>query len=153
MKKKEDPDSFWRDYEEKTNEKVLANSLGRYIQGREEFDSRGWTNLWGLTIASSGGFRFHHFPQAGWFTSLTGHAGREAPKEKTFFIPKEKIISLRSIEESRWWAKIFSASAPRLIIHYQDEMENEQQLTLEVDFKIRELVTKLTELIQNNDLP
>ena len=140
MKKQEDPDVFWREYEEKINEKVLARSLGRYISGWEEFDSRGWTDIWGLAIATSGGFRFHHFPQSGWFTSLTGFTGREAPKEKTFFIQKEKIVTARSLEDTRWWVKIFKTYSPQLIIQYRDEAENEKKLLLETDFQLNDLV-------------
>ena len=133
-KKEKESGVFWREYEEKTGEKVLARGLGQYISGWEEFDSRGWTSIWGLVIASSGGFRFHHFAQQSWFEALSQFTGREAPKEKTIFIPKEKIISARLDIESKWWKKIFNSRAPRLLIQYRDEAENERSLLLEADF-------------------
>jgi hypothetical protein len=77
-KASKDPDDFWRDYEEKSGEKILSRALGQYISGWEEFDNQGWTSIWGLVIASSGGFRFHHFPQTSWFDALTRFSGQEA---------------------------------------------------------------------------
>ena len=129
--KTQNPDDFWREFEEKTGEKVLARSLGQYISGWEEFDSRRWTALWGLIISTSGGFRFHHFPQQSWLETLSRN--HEAPKEKTIFIPQEKIISAQLLVESRWWKKIFSASPPQLLIRYRDETGGEKQLLLEAD--------------------
>jgi hypothetical protein len=123
---------FWREYEEKTGEKVLARGLGRYVSGWEEFDSNGLTSIWGLIIASSGGFRFHHFPQRSWLYSLIGGGGREEPKEKTIFIPKEKIISAEIIAETKWWKKIFASSPPHLVIGYHDG-DNTRRLLLEVE--------------------
>jgi len=127
-------DEFWQEYEEKIGEKVLARSLGKYMSGWEEFDSKGWNSIWGLIIATSGGFRFHHFPQQGWLQLLANFGSREAPKEKTFFIQKERIISARLIRETRWWKKILSATSPQLIVHYRDETGNERQLLTEVDY-------------------
>jgi hypothetical protein len=65
-KKRNDPEKFWREYEEKTGEKVLARTLGQYVSGWDEFGDLSAGPLWGLIIATSGGFRFHHFPQANW---------------------------------------------------------------------------------------
>ena len=127
------PDDFWQEYEEKTGEKVLARSLGQYISGWEEFDDRGWGSIWGLIIATTGGFRFHHFPQQSWFEAISRATGAEGPKEKTLFLPKEKIISARLTEESKWWKKIFSSSFPKLIIHYRNEAGEEKQLLLEAN--------------------
>ena len=127
-------DDFWSEYEEKTGEKVLARSLGKYIKGWEEFDSKGWNTLWGLIIATSGGLRFHHFPQQSWIQALTNFSSREAPKEKTIFIPKEKIITVKLIRETRWWKRIFSATPPALLADYRDEAGNEQQILFEVDY-------------------
>ena len=62
-----DTEDFWRDYEEKIGEKVLVRSLGQYISGWEEFGGPRGRTLWGLIMATSGGFRFHHFPQVSWF--------------------------------------------------------------------------------------
>ena len=128
------PDVFWQEYEEKIGEKVLARSLGKYISGWEEFESKGWTSIWGLIIATSGGFRFHHFPQQSWLDALTSFTNREAPKEKTIFIQKERIISARLSSESKWWKKLLSPASPHLTVNYRDETENERQLLLEVDY-------------------
>ena len=133
-KKEKDPDNFWQEYEEKTGEKVLARSLGRYISGWEEFDAKRWNSIWGLIIATSGGFRFHHFPQQSWFVAITNLTGRDAPKEKTFFIRKDRIVSARLLRESRWWKNLLSPTAPHLIVKYRDGMENEQQLLMEIDY-------------------
>jgi len=124
-------DDFWREYEEKTGEKVLAHGIGRYVSGWEEFDRNKWTSIWGLVIATSGGFRFHHFPQQSWLDSLIGGSGREEPKEKTIFITKEKIISARLLVETKWWKKLFSPSQPQLAIEYHD-IENTRRLLVEV---------------------
>jgi len=86
------PETFWREYEEKTGEKVLARGLGKYICGWEEFDKKQWNGLWGLIINTSGGFRFHHFPQNSIFDALTQFAAKrdEPPKEKTIFFRGKK---------------------------------------------------------------
>lgn len=139
LKKEKSSDQFWKEYEEKTGETVLARSLGRYISGWEEFDSHGWKSIWGLIIASSGGFRFHHFPQRSWLDALARFSGDEEPKEKTFFIQAEKINSAEILTETVWWKKIFSPSPPRLVIRYYDETGNKRELTLEVDYIGREI--------------
>jgi len=125
-------DEFWDEYEAKTGEKVLARSLGMYLFGWDEFDLRGWKSIWGLIIATSGGFRFHHFPQRGWFEAFNRNA--KAQSDKTFFVPKEKIISSELIVENRWWRKIFGSPLPRLIVNYLDEANNEKKLFLDADF-------------------
>jgi hypothetical protein len=125
-------EDFWREYEEKIGEKVFARSLGQYISGWEEFDSNKWNALWGLIIATSGGFRFHHFPQVSWFNALSRSGSHNAPKEKTIFLPKEKILSAQIIEEKKWWKKILTACPPQSLIDYRDEMENEKRIVLEV---------------------
>ncbi|MDR0496682.1 MAG: hypothetical protein LBH42_03615 [Treponema sp.] len=140
-KKETNPDNFWREYEEKTGEKVLARSLGQYIYGWEEFDSRGLKDIWGLVIATSGGFRFHHFPQHTWLTMF--NRTTEAPKEKTIFIPKERIISAKLEKEKQWWKKIFGSTAPRLFINYRDGEEEKQLLCL-ADLQHGNLVENLT---------
>ena len=134
---------FWQEYEEKTGEKVLAHSLGQYISGWDEFDRQKWTSIWGLLIVSSGGFRFHHFPKKSWLESFTTTHEQEAPKEKTFFVPKEKIVSVQLKEESKWWKKILMSPSPKLLIHFRDETENERQLKLEIHFKAPELQAAL----------
>jgi len=133
-KTEKEPDNFWQEYEENTGEKVLARSLGKYMSGWEEFDSKGWNSIWGLIIATSGGFRFHHFPQQSWLTAMVNFSSREAPKEKTIFVQKERILSARIIKESKWWKKFFSPTPPHLIVNYRDGMENERQLLMEIDY-------------------
>jgi len=142
-KEQKDPEDFWREYEEQTGEKVLARGLGRYVSGWEEFDSQGWNCIWGLIIATSGGFRFHHFPQISWLEAFTNFSNASTPKEKTFFIPGKKIISAKLIEEKTWWKKIFSSIPPRLLVNYRDEKENDQQVLLEVEFKHENLAESI----------
>jgi hypothetical protein len=142
-KNQKTPEDFWREYEEQTGEKVLARALGRYMSGWEEFDSQGWNSIWGLIIATSGGFRFHHFPQTNWLTAMANLANYDAPKEKTFFIPKERIISAKLIEGKGWWKKIFISAAPRLLIDYRDGTESIKQASLEIEFKHENLAETL----------
>ena len=133
-KQKESPDAFWQEYEEKTGEKVLARSLGKYVSGWEEFDSKKWNNIWGLIITTSGGFRFHHFSQMSWIDALTRFADKKQATEKTIFIPNEKIISTKLIKEAKWWKKILNASPPHLVVHYTDDAGMEKQILLEVEY-------------------
>ncbi|MDR2952930.1 MAG: hypothetical protein LBU82_06785 [Treponema sp.] len=142
-KTEKSPDAFWREYEEKTGEKVLARSLGRYISGWEEFDANKQTSIWGLIIASSGGFRFHHFPQTNWIDSLLRAGSFEQQKELTIFIPKEKIVQVELIKETRWWKKILNPSPPRLIIQYKDEQGVEKRACFETEYNSCDLPEKL----------
>ena len=146
MKENKNPDNFWREYEEKIGEKVLARGLGRYISGWEEFDSNGWNNIWGLIIICEGGFRFHHFPQKNWLESLMNRGDSGESKEKILILPKEKIIKAELHEESRWWKKIFVSKPPMLTIDYRDENGNEKKMFLETDFGLKELAEKLDSL-------
>jgi len=148
LKRKENKsaDDFWREYEEKIGEKVLARGLGRYSSGWEEFDSNKWNNIWGLIIICSGGFRFHHFPQKNWLESLMNRGDSGESKEKILILPKGKIIKAEFHEESRWWKKIFISRPPELIIHYSDDNENEKKMFLETDFGSKELAEKLSAL-------
>ena len=136
-------DEFWRDFEEKTGEKVLSRGLGKYICGWEEFDEKKWNGIWGLLITTSGGFRFHHFPQYSWIDSIT-HAAltarsakKEKSNEKTIFIPQKKIAALEYVKETRWWKKIFSPSPPRLFIRYLDETITEDGVSESVQSEKR----------------
>ncbi|MDR1318558.1 MAG: hypothetical protein LBJ90_02960 [Treponema sp.] len=143
MGKKQDKgvDDFWRAYEEKTGEKVLAKSLGQYLSGWGEFDPP----LWGLVIATEGGFRFHHFPQSGWLDFLMHFGpGREAPKEKTLFIPRSRILSVELRGETRWWKKILSPGLPRLVINYRNEAEEKQELLVQIEHRTEGIVEALT---------
>jgi len=133
-KNNKDPDDFWREYEEKTGEKIIARSLGQYISGWDEFGGSVKNPLWGLIIAASGGFRFHHFPQTNWLSALAGSVGVEQ-KEKTIFIPREKIITAKLNRETRWYMKLLSSAAPRLLIRYFDETGTEKELLFHVEYK------------------
>ena len=130
------PDVFRQEYEEKTGEKVLARCLGQYVSGWGEFGDLSANPLWGLIIATSGGFRFHHFPQSNWMTVLARFGGGdETPKEKTIFIPGEKIISAELRKETKWYRKIFSNISPRLLIRYLDGSGAEKELVLNAEYK------------------
>ena len=129
MKGTLDIDKFWRDYEAAIGETVLARSLGRYIRGWDEYPEP----LWGLAIATSGGFRFHHFPHESWIMGLSRITlGGERPKEKTFFIPRDAIRSVELVTEKRWWEKLLTSSPPVLLIRYEIN-GTEKELTVEVD--------------------
>jgi hypothetical protein len=135
-----DIEKFWREYEEKIHEKVLARTLGRYISGWAEYTYP----LWGLAIATTGGFRFHHFPHEGWISAIARTAmGGEFPEEKTFFIPRENIISAQLLIETRWWKKIISSAAPALVIRYRLN-NTEEKLIVETDRRAVSLVENLT---------
>jgi len=140
-KPEQSPEAFWQEYEEKTGEKVISRGLGKYISGWKEFDEKNRGGLWGLIITTSGGFRFHHFPQNSWIDALTRFAEKEPPKEKTIFIPNEKIASSQLIKEPRWWKKIFSPSTPQLVIRYADEAGGERRLVFEVE-RVEEFTTE-----------
>ena len=135
-KKGKSPEDFWREFEEHTGEKVIARGLGRYVSGWDEFDETGRDQLWGLIIATSGGFRFHHFPQTNWLTALARFgSGGDAPKEKTIFIPSENILSAVLRKETKWYKKIFSPAAPQLLIRYRDENGAEKELSFNADYE------------------
>ena len=134
-KKRKSPEDFWREYEEKTGEKVISNTLGQYVSGWEEFGDMRGNPLWGLIIATSGGFRFHHFPQSNWLTALFNSDSDEAPKEKTIFIPSDRIISAVLQKETKWYKKIFSPVTPRLVIRYRDEAGSEKELIFLAEYK------------------
>ena len=126
-------DTFWQEYEEKTGEKVLERGLGKYVSGWDEFDENRLTGIWGLVITTSGGFRFHHFPQHSWIEAMTRFAEREQKKEKTIFIPQEKVISSELIKETRWWKKLISPP-PQLVVKYLDTMQRERRLIFEAEY-------------------
>ncbi|MCL2440419.1 MAG: hypothetical protein FWD14_01635 [Treponema sp.] len=133
-KEEKSSEVFWQEYEEKTGEKILARGLGKYICGWDEFDQKKWGGIWGLLITTSGGFRFHHFPQHTWIDALTSFARTDIPKEKTIFLPQDKIISSDYITEKKWWKKILSPSTPKLKIKYTDENGNERLLLFEAEY-------------------
>ncbi|MCL2211115.1 MAG: hypothetical protein FWB95_04265 [Treponema sp.] len=136
-KQEQSPDTFWQEFEEKTGEKVITRGLGKYISGWNDFDEKGWGGLWGLIITTSGGFRFHHFPQKTIFDSFTGFMKTESVKEKTIFIPQEKIISSETAKEKKFWTKFFSSLPPRLVIYYKDDSGEEKKLIFESEYAPR----------------
>jgi len=133
-KEEKSPDDFWREFEKKTGEKVLARGLGKYIRGWDAFDEKNHGELWGLVIKTSGGFHFHHFPRNSWFDAMTRFAGSDPPQEKTFFIPNEKITASDIIKEEKWYKRIFLSSPPRLVVRYNDESGNEKQILFEAEY-------------------
>jgi hypothetical protein len=136
-KQETDPARFWKEYGEKYGETVLAYTLGQYLSGWEEFNMP----LWGLLIATSGGFRFHHFPHEGWIQALSRlSSGGEAPREKTLFIPKDRLVSAELRVEKSWWKKILLPRSPRLVIRYGD---NGGELVMETGREAREIVRAL----------
>jgi hypothetical protein len=139
----QDPADFWREYGEKLGEKVLAYSLGRLVSGWDEFT----LPLWGLLIATGGGFRFHHFPQKNWLLDII-RAGRggEAAEEKIIFIPKEKIISSEFRTEKSVLKRLFLTVPPRLVIRYTAPGGGEGELTAETDNKAEAVAKELTAL-------
>ena len=124
-------EQFWLEYEKKNGEKVLTRALGKYLSGWKEFDEKKWSGIWGLIITTSGGFRFHNFPQNSWIDAFTQFAAKEPPKERTIFIPQEKIVTTETIIEKKWWKKFFTPSPPYLVIIYLDDEGNEKKLIFE----------------------
>jgi hypothetical protein len=137
-------DDFWREYEEQTGEKVLAKALGQYISGWKEFDDAGTTPLWGLAIATSGGFRFHHFPQQNWLDALIRPpATSGTPREKTLFIPAGSIVSAVLQSETRWWKKLLAPNLPQLKIRYRIEEWPERELIIQTEYNTEGLIENL----------
>ncbi|MDR2111025.1 MAG: hypothetical protein LBP32_06930 [Spirochaetaceae bacterium] len=140
-----DPANFWRGYEEKCGEKVLAYALGQYISGWEEYE----TSFWGLVIATEGGFRFHHFPHESWIQVLSRTTmGGDAPTEKTIFIPRERIVSVDLQVETRWWKRLLVPGQPRLRIRYRRDGAGgaDAELVVETEKKAERIVEELRNL-------
>ena len=136
-------DDFWREYEEQTGEKVLARTLGQYISGWKEFDASGITALWGLVIVTSGGFRFHHFPQQNWLDALIRPPATSGmPAERTIFIPRNLIISASLHTETRWWKKLLGPAPPKFKIQYRDE-DTEKELVVQTEYEASGLAENL----------
>jgi hypothetical protein len=143
-KKNQSPEEFWREYEKQIDEKVLAFSLGQYISGWEGENN----TLWGLVIATSGGFRFHHFPNENWlFAAVRMTRGGEGPQEVAISIPKDKIAAVEIKEEKSFFKRLFFSRPPRLIIHYTNENGEEAEFIVEGSEKTREIAEKLVALI------
>jgi hypothetical protein len=130
MKTQQSITDFWKDYEVKIGEHVLAFALGQYIRGWEGFNN----SLWGLLIATDGGFRFHHFPQEGWLGAMSRSInGAEAPAEKTIYIPKTCIISAGFYQEKSWWKSLLFSRQPMLNIRYRNAEGAECELLAETN--------------------
>jgi hypothetical protein len=141
--KQMDPDVFWKQYEAALGEKVLAYTLGQYLSGWAGIDRP----LWGLLIATDGGFRFHHFPHEGWIQALSRlSTGGDAPTEKTLFIPRDRILAVELRREKSLLKRIFVASQPRFILRYRDSDGAEAEFAAEADSKASLIVEKLQTL-------
>lgn len=139
-----EPDQFWRDYEESTQEKVLAKSLAHYISGWPEYRDP----LWGLAIATSGGFRFHHFAHETEMGVLFRLGTRgEPPREKTIFIPKEKIVDTAIRIEKHWWKRLILPSGPRLKLRYGGLDGFESELLVEGEKNLKDVAAALLSLV------
>ncbi|MDR0876930.1 MAG: hypothetical protein LBN21_02670 [Treponema sp.] len=145
------PDDFWREYEQQIGEKVLARNMGQYLSGWEEFESDKTGPLWGLLIATDGGFRFHHFPQTNWMSAiLRVGSGPASQQERTLFIPIGQIVSAEFIIEKKWWKKIFAPTQPQLVIRYRNVDGAEKELHAETESRGGELAEILTEMAAKN---
>jgi len=122
---------FWQEFEESTGEKVLKRGMGKYISGWGEFDKMKERNISGLVIVTSGGFRFHYYPQRSWFDAITRYADSKQQKEIIVFIPQDRIISCDFIKEEKLWRKILLSAPPLLVIRFKDEAGSENQLVFE----------------------
>jgi hypothetical protein len=139
----QDPADFWREYGEKIGEEVLAYGLGRLVSGWDEFA----LPLWGLLIATGGGFRFHHFPHENWLmTIVRAGTGRETAEEKTIFIPKERIISSVFLTEKSVLKRLFFAVPPRLVIRYTALGGGETEMVVEADKQAKAVAGELSAL-------
>ncbi|GHV81335.1 hypothetical protein AGMMS49944_31260 [Spirochaetia bacterium] len=139
-KKNTDPETFWKQYEASLGEKVLAYTLGQYLAGWEEYAHP----LWGLLIATDGGFRFHHFPHEGWIQALSRiSTGGEGPKEKIIFIPRDRILAVELRREQSLLKRIFVNGQPRFVLRYRDNAGAEVELIAETDSKASLVVEKL----------
>jgi hypothetical protein len=147
---KKEAEEFWKNYEEAHGEKVLAFNLGLYLRGCGSLQD----SLWGLLIATDGGFRFHHFAQESWISALsrlTAGGGGKDPKEKTAFIPKENIIAAEYRVETNWFKKIFTASRPLFILQYYDDEGQKHCLVAETDKGSLKIIDALQNLTKNID--
>jgi hypothetical protein len=138
--KQVDPEAFWKQYEAALGEKVLAYTLGQYLSGWAGIDRP----LWGLLIATDGGFRFHHFPHEGWIQALSRvTTGGDAPKEKTIFIPRDRILGAELRRETSLLKRIFLPRQPRFILRYRDSDGAEAEFIAETDSKASIIVENL----------
>jgi hypothetical protein len=136
---------FWEDYTARYGEQILANGLGRYLGGWAEFgEASASAPLWGLIIATSGGFRFHHFPKNGWIQGLfRGGSGEDDEEEKTAFIPYDSIINVELLIEKSWWQRLFDATPPKLLIRYRSGDGSEARFLVETGIRGQEVAEAL----------
>ncbi|MFP3043360.1 hypothetical protein LQZ19_16220 [Treponema primitia] len=139
-KKTTDPDEFWKKYETALGETVHSYAMGQYLSGWPEYDYP----LWGLLIATSGGFRFHHFPHEGWLQILSrASSGGDPPKEKTIFIPQDRILRAELRIEKSLLKRFIFARGPLFVLRYTDSTDTEAEFVAEADRKASEVVEKL----------
>jgi hypothetical protein len=139
-KDKQEKTDFWRDYEARYGEKVRSFTLGQYISGWDCYEQP----FWGLLIATDGGFRVHAFPHESWLEALGRlSSGREPSREKTIFIPRNRILSADLRREQSLWKKILFDRPPHLIIRYRNAAGAEQEFVAEADTKGPELLQAL----------
>lgn len=144
MKTSRGPEEFWADYEAKYGEKVLGRTLGRYLSGWQDFAEVPRAGLWGLVVATSGGFRFLHLPGEGWMTALTRIvSGGEPPRERELFIPNDSIVTACLRRETSWWKRLLFARPPVLVIFYRDASGIQQELCFETIQKGDEVAENL----------
>jgi hypothetical protein len=142
-----DAAEFWKEYETTHGEEVLAFSLGLYLRGCASIEN----SMWGLLIATDGGFRFHHFAQESWISALsrlTAGGSGKGPKEVSIFIPKEKIISVEYRVELNWFKRIFTASQPLFVLRYYNDDGREYEFTAETDKGSFDVVEALKEMVK-----
>ncbi len=137
-------ESFWKEYAEKHGETVFAHSLGRYIGGWADDPDTLRTPLWGLIIATSGGFRFHHFAQDSVVSTLWRlNGGRDSSKELEIYIPKLSIINIDFYKEGSAWRRLLFATPPQLTLNYRDENEAKRILRADGDHNLEAVVLAL----------
>jgi hypothetical protein len=143
VQKNEGAAEFWKEFEARYGEKVLAFALGECLSGWDDYTPP----LWGLLIATDGGFRFHHFPHEGWLQVLARlSSGGKAPTEKTLFVPRDHIISVELRREKSLLRRIFTAAQPKFILRYRADTgaeAAEAEFIAETDVKAGEIVKNL----------
>jgi hypothetical protein len=135
-----DPETFWKDYEQRLGEKVLGYCLGHYIQGWDGYSG----SLWGLNIVSGSSYRFHHFPHESWLAAMTRSAlGGEGPEEKIFVIPRKDILGAFFKKETKLLKRIFCSALPRLVVRYRRAGGAETEFIVESDTGAEKLAALL----------
>jgi hypothetical protein len=100
------------------------------------------------------GAAVHHFPHENWIAALTriGGQGGETPAEKTFFIPKDRIVEARLLKEPSFFKRLLSSSVPRLVVRYRPEGAGADAepstMAAEVDRDADQLAAALTKIVE-----